>query len=170
MTFSLEGWAGDNAGLVTGREANRLFLSVSHTDATVPAGLFQGQLFGGVPYYPFIYVTCLTPGARHAIAITSQIVDSNVWYIEVAEVDFLMGRDPWATGVHLFALRLGSGAESQCTFLTAVIDDNVRRLVYEPPPQEPWFDWMARLQLSGSPDAVPLASGISKAHRAGSSS
>jgi len=59
-----------------------------------------------VPWYYDLSVTCLTPGARDAIAVTVDDVGDTVWSVEVAEVDLGMGEAPWSTGVHLFSAKL----------------------------------------------------------------
>ena len=52
-----------------------------------------------------------------------------VWSIEVAEVDWGAGRDPWKPGVHLFSVMLlAAGGHQSGTIATALIDADVKRV------------------------------------------
>jgi hypothetical protein len=123
--FWLDGWAGDNAGKVVGREPNTLLVAVTTTDYTLPpGGLFKKGYLDGVPYYYECWVDCLTPNARPAIA-TNVAFLGTVYAIEVMEMDWGDGKDPWAPGVHLFSVGLGEEGTESATLATAVIDDNL---------------------------------------------
>jgi hypothetical protein len=134
--FWLEGWAGDHAGSVIGRVPNTLLVSVSYTGdfmQEVPVGLFKHISFEGAEIYPYCDVECLTPNARAAFA-TKIDFSGNVVQIELLEADWPTDGDPWAPGVHLFAVQLhnhGQGAPRETeasTFATAVISDTGLRL------------------------------------------
>ena len=130
MAIWLASWAGDNAGAVIGRQNNRLLVSLTISDGTFPSGLFQRGDLNGTPWYFDIYVSCLTPGARDAIAIAcDQQNDSYVWSIEVAEVDWGLGKAPWQPGINLFSVMLlAAGGHQSGTVATTTIDDNVTRI------------------------------------------
>ena len=129
MGIWLNCWAGDHAGKVEGRQANRILVSLTHTDATFPAGLFQKGNLGGVPYYFEVYVTCLTPGTRGAIAVAVEDVGDYVWSIEVAEFDWGTGKTAWKAGVHLFSVMLLAGGGHQSGAIATVnIDKDVKRV------------------------------------------
>ena len=129
MGIWLNGWAGDHAGKVQGRQSNRLLVSLTHTDGTFPPGLFKKGDLDGTPWFFDIFVTCLTPGAREAIAIAVDDVGDYVWSIEVAEVDWGNGKSSWGPGVHLFSVMLLAGGGHQSgTMTTAIIDGGLRRI------------------------------------------
>lgn len=129
MGLWLNSWAGDHAGTTVGRQANRALISLTHTDGTFPPGLILKGDLGGVPYYYELYVSCLTPGARDAAAIAVDDVGDYVWSIEVAEVDWGLGKAPWQPGVHLFSVMLLAGGGHQSgTIATVIVDDKVRRI------------------------------------------
>jgi hypothetical protein len=131
MGFWLEGWSGDNAGKVVGRAANRLLVTITHTDGTFPTGYYKkGDLFG-TPWHYETLVTCLTPGAREAIATSVEAVNNEpyVLSIELAEVDYGGNKTAWEPGVHLFSVRLVGTNGNQATALTsAIIDDRLKRV------------------------------------------
>ena len=150
MGIWLQAWAGDHAGMVQGRQPNRLLVALTHTDATFPAALFQKGDLNGVPWYFNVYVTCLTPGAREAMAIAVAEAGDYVWSIEVAEVDWGTGKDPWQPGVHLFSVMLlAPGGHQSGTIATGIVDDNVRRVDAREPQRglPPWWPW--RWQVRG---------------------
>ena len=129
MGIWLEGWAGDHAGRVQGRQANRLLVALTHTDGTFPSGIFQKGDLDGIPWYFDMYVTCLTPGTREAIATAVDDVGDYVWSIEVAEVDWGTGKHQWDPGIHLLSVMLLAGGGHQSgTIATAVIDEGVKRI------------------------------------------
>jgi hypothetical protein len=133
MGIWLEGWAGDHAGQVDGRQPNRLLVAVTQTDLDFIDGFFdhEDEIFGGVPWYLNIHVSCLTPSSRFAIAVGIHDIGERLYSIEVAEVDFGNATDsPWKSGVHLFSLHLYShnywGDAS--TITTVIVDDKVKRI------------------------------------------
>jgi hypothetical protein len=129
MAIWIDGWKGDHAGKVVGRQTNRLLLSLTHSDASFPAGLFQKGDLGGVPWYFNLYVSCLTPGARKAIATSVDQAGDYVWSIEVAEVDWGDQKTSWTLGIHLFsAMLLAPVGHQSGTILTGIIDKDVKRI------------------------------------------
>ena len=129
MGIWLDGWAGDHAGKIHGRQPNRLLVALTHTDGTFPIGLIQKIDDHGLPDYPGVYVACLTPGARDATATAVDNVSGYVWSIEVAEVDYGTGKTPWQTDTHLFTVMLlAPGGHQTATITTALINDGVRRI------------------------------------------
>ena len=138
MTLLLNGWAGDNAGNVIGREPNTLLVALTASDPTEipPRGLTErgGDLPGGVHVYPYCQVACLTPNSRFAFVTNITPRGTFLYAIELMEVDLsYMGlpRDPWRPGVHLFSVELQDEANPfnlSTTIATAVIDDKVPRL------------------------------------------
>lgn len=130
MAIWLAGWTGDNAGPVVGRQNNRLLISLTISDGNFPPGLFQRGNLGGFPWYFDVYVSCLTPGSQDAIAIAcDQQNDSYVWSIEVAEVDWGLGKALWQPGINLFSVMLlAPGGQQSGTIVTANIDENVTRI------------------------------------------
>jgi hypothetical protein len=130
MAIWLAGWSGDNAGAVVGRQNNRLLVSLTISDGTFPPGLFQRGDLQGTPWYFDIYVSCLTPGSRDAIAVAcDQQGDSYVWSIQVAEVDWGLGKAPWQPGINLFSVMLlAAGGHQSGTIVSANIDDNLTRI------------------------------------------
>jgi hypothetical protein len=159
--FSLDGWAGDHAGAVIGRQPNRLLLTVSQTGGTSPPGLFQSADFQGVRWFYNLFVSCLTPNSRNAFAVGVTSIANNTWSILLAEVDFLGGRDPWEPGIQLFSVMLGQGGDQSTTLLTALIDEAVPRIEYQPPADpgggEEAFLLMERLRAAGSLDDLRQA-------------
>jgi hypothetical protein len=133
MSIWLHGWAGDHAGKVEGRQLNRLLVALTRTEGTpIPSALHTKGDLDGIPWYYGINVTCLTPGARDAIATAVDLVGDYVWSIEVAETDWGVGKkDPWTPGVHLFSVMLVNLNElityPSGTITTAVIGDKVVR-------------------------------------------
>jgi hypothetical protein len=130
VAFELDGWAGDHAGSVVGREPNTLLTALTTSDpSSAPVGLSQKADLDGTPWYVYCWVECLTPNARHAIATEiTRLGEANVFEIEVTEVDWGDGKDAWAAGVHLFGVSLAEGHNRCATIATAVITDTVRRL------------------------------------------
>lgn len=151
MGIWLDSWVGDHAGQVVGRQRNRLLISLTHTDGHFPAGLHQVGDFQGTPWYFNFYVTCLTPGSRDAIATAITDVGDYVWSVELAEVDWGEGLAPWEPGVHLFSsMLLAPGGQQSGTIGTAVIDESVKRIRYEPPdPAPPWEFMAMRIRAGG---------------------
>lgn len=144
MGIWLGSWAGDNAGIVEGRQRNRILVSLTHTDGTFPTGIFQKGDLDGIPWYFDLYVTCLTPGSRDAIAISVDDVGDYVWSVEVAEVDWGLGKAPWKPGVHLFSVMLLAGGGHQSgTIGTCIVDERVARV--------------DRAHLQGIPNSIWLA-------------
>ena len=134
-----------------GRQPNRLLISLTHTDGTFPPGLFRKGELAGIPWYYELTVTCLTPGARGAIATAVEQVQSGsyVWSIEVAEVDWGDGKAPWDNGVQLFAVTLQAPVGHQAgTIATAEIDAMVTRIKPSRPEEEPM---LLQLLLSRQP-------------------
>ena len=128
MGIWLNAWSGDNAGSVIGRQPNRLLIPLTHSDGTFPPGLVEHGKLGKVEWYYGLYVTCLTPGTREAIAITADRVGDYVWSVELAEVDWDEGKAPWQPGVHLFsAMLLAPVGHQSGTIGTVVVDENVIR-------------------------------------------
>lgn len=129
----LQGWTGDQAGNVEGRQPNRLLIALSLSDGTFPTGWYlQGQL-DGITDYPYIAVACLAPGSRYAMAtaVDQAGYQGLVYSIKLAEVDFGAGDTPWVTGVNLFSVTLAmDGGNQASTIATALIDDNVQRITF----------------------------------------
>ena len=144
MGIWLGAWAGDHAGTVEGRQPNRLLFSLTHTDATFPSGIHQkGDLYGTTWYFN-MYVTCLTPGTREAVAIAVDDIGDYVWSVEVAEMDWGGNKDPWKPGIHLFSVMLlANGGHQSGAIATVIIDDNVKRLDTKRDPIHEWWrhDW-----------------------------
>lgn len=153
MGIFLGAWAGDHAGSVTGRQANRLLVSLTHTDATFPTGLLQWGEFKGRRWYFNLSVTCLTPGSRPAMATAVDDVGDYVWSIEVAEVDWGdSSKSAWSSGVHLFsAMLLAPVGHQSGVIATAIIDDdhdfidvNKEKDTYDPYGWPTWARHVAR--------------------------
>jgi hypothetical protein len=84
---------------------------------------------GGIPWYFDTYVTCLTRGSRDAIATTVEEVGNYVWSIEVAEVDWNVGKAAWKVGTHLFSVMLlAAGGHQSGVIATVLIDKNVKKI------------------------------------------
>jgi hypothetical protein len=140
MPFWLEGWTGDNAGDIVGREPNTLLLTLTDDGQDFPDGLWEkGEALEGMPWYWMIGVTCLTPGARSAIATDIKYFPHagvSAFAIEVAEIAWGGEEDlhPWEPGVHLFAVDMVAyqGLSSATTLATAVIHPSVKRMSLEP--------------------------------------
>ena len=132
MAFWLDRWAGDHAGNVVGREPNTLLVAVTTDAPMLPAGLFQKGDLDGIPWYWNCWVECLTPNARDAIA-TKITSTGNVFAIEVREIDWGEGKDPWAPGVHLFSVDLlADEGNRSATIATAVISDSDKQFRLAP--------------------------------------
>lgn len=151
MAIWLGAWSGDNAGPVVGRQANRLLVSLTHSDGTFPPGIFEHGTLGKVTWYYDLYVTCLTPGARDAIAVSVDKVGDYVWSVELAEVDWEDGKSPWEPGIHLFSAMLLAPVGHQSGVIgTAVIDDALRR--YRLSDFEEAGQWRARWLMEAGRD------------------
>lgn len=129
MGIWLNGWDGDHAGKVVGRQTNRILVSLTHTDATFPTGLFKTAQLGGLTVYPDVNVICLTPTSREAMATSVEQVGGYVWSIEAVEVDWGTGKKPWKLGVNLFSVMLLASVGHQSgTIATVVIDKHVKKI------------------------------------------
>ncbi len=138
MGIWINGWQGDHAGKVIGRQPNRLLISLTHTDGSFPTGLLEKGELDGIPWYFGVNVTCLTPGARGAVATVVEKVGDYVWSIELAEVDWGDGKAPWAEGVQLFSVMLlANGGHQSGTIATAEIDATVKRIAPRLPDEGP---------------------------------
>lgn len=145
MAIWLGSWAGDHAGKVEGRQHNRLLISLTHSDGTFPSGIFQKGDLNGVPWYFNMYVTCLTPNSRYAIATSVDKIGDYVWSVEMAEVDWGDGKDPWKPGVHLFsAMLLANGGHQSGVIGTVIIDKSVKRIDMTEPRPGWWLAWRAQ--------------------------
>jgi hypothetical protein len=124
---------------VVGRQTNRALIALTFTDGEIPAAFFQtvdlGAVFqlpalNGILYYYNMYVSCLTPGARAAFATALDPVNINdsVYSVEMAEVDFGDGLNPWTPGVNLFSVACQSGTDESAAITTVVVDGSVRRI------------------------------------------
>jgi hypothetical protein len=138
MSNWLASWAGDNAGPVVGRQNNRLLVSLTTQDGTIPSGLFQqNSTVFGTPWFFELYVNNLAPGSRDAIAIACDDLSYGfAWSIEVAEVDYGLGKAPWQPGVNLFSVLLfAPGGVASATIATTTVDDKVTRIDFSQQPQ-----------------------------------
>jgi hypothetical protein len=125
MAFWLEGWSGDNAGEVIGREANSLLVAFTTEGGEYPPGLFlQSDALGFTSYYE-CFVECLTPNARSAIATDISIAGGGLVTIRLAELDLGASKEPWAKGIHLFGVSLYDKGNESTTFATALITGEV---------------------------------------------
>jgi len=57
MGVWLQGWAGDNAGPLVGRDPNRLLVAVTISDGQYPMALYEHGDLGGHPWFFDLYVT-----------------------------------------------------------------------------------------------------------------
>ena len=139
MGLWLEGWTGDNAGRIAGRKPNTLLVSATFTPNDYPAGIMDAPFEIGPFPLPNLSVDCLTPNARHAEVVDIQWSKglTDAWSLEVAEIAYGPGLDPWEPGVHLFAVHTSahSGPEPiyATTLATAVIESSVRRIAFAEP-------------------------------------
>jgi hypothetical protein len=141
----INGWAGDNAGNIVGRQPNTLLIAATTTAPTRrrPRGLSPRgtkDLGDGVFVNFWCHVECLTPNSWYAYATKVTRPHYYVCEIELMEVaasDPLGGGgEPWGPGVHLFSVSVEDEDERgvvnfdnvSTTIATAVIDDKVARL------------------------------------------
>ncbi len=123
MAFWINGWNGDAAGTVMGREPYRALISLTHSEGDFPIGIHQSGDLDGVTWYYNFSATCLTPGSMSAIVTKVEDVGDYVWSVEVTPHDF--GGDSganWAPGVHLFSLMLfGPDGNQSGTIATVIV-------------------------------------------------
>src|SRR5205814_7556635 len=101
----LNGWAGDNAGSVVGRQPNTALVAVSCTSGDYPQ-VFDTWDLDGTTWYPYISAECLTPGVMPAIVTNiEKSVDLFMWSLQVTPSNYGGGTPSnvaWKPGVHLF--------------------------------------------------------------------
>jgi hypothetical protein len=125
MAFWLDGWCGDNAGEVTGREPNTLLVALTTEAGEYPPGLFlHSDALGFTSYYE-CSVDCLTANARDAVATSISFLGGNLVAIQLAELELGGGKEPWAKGIHLFGVSLNNKGNQSATFATAFISGEV---------------------------------------------
>jgi hypothetical protein len=141
MALWLDGWAGDHAGNVVGRNPNTLLVAASFERETgPPANIDMTQEWGGITIHPAFFVDCLSPNAAPAYVTKIRYIAGQPTY----EAELAMIEDPawthWAPGVHLFTVQLHDREYNWAhTFATAVINDDVSRLTFHR--EETWQIW-----------------------------
>jgi hypothetical protein len=155
MGYWLEGWTGDNAGPTVGRKPNTLLVTEIASEGHKTTAFRYSVQVQGKPWYPYLYVSCLTPGAKEAV-VTG--VEGNVggyfsvWSVELTEADFGVG-DHWTSGVHIFSVAVNvsnvGGAERPfaTTLATAVIDERVPKVDFNEPGVA--AEWVKTMQMEG---------------------
>lgn len=133
MGIWLNGWAGDHAGQVEGREPYRALVALTHTNGQFPSGLFQFGDLEGKSWYYNIYATCLTPGSKSAIVTKVDDVGDYVWSLEMTPWEW--GNDqlaPWQAGVHLFSIMMLADGGSQSGTIATVVVPSRRADIVKP--------------------------------------
>lgn len=135
MAFWINGWSGDGAGTVVGREPYRALFSLTHSEGDFPIGIHQSGDLDGITWYYNFSTTCLTPGAMPAIVTNVIDVGDYVWSAEVTPHDW-GGTDAanWAPGVHLFSLMLfGPDGNQSGTIATVIVPKKPMKAVRATP-------------------------------------
>ena len=126
MSLCLNGWAGDHAGSVVGRQPYTALISITNTTIDFPyLALSTRQDIGRTVWhpgqtflYPYIKATCLTPGAVPALVTKVDPIDdfyiysnTNVYSLAVTPWGFErdIGKiETWKPGVHLFSIEIAT--------------------------------------------------------------
>lgn len=131
MAFWINGWNGDAAGTVMGREPYRALISLTHSEGDFPIGIHQSGDLDGITWYYNFSATCLTPGSMPAIVTKVVDVGDYVWSVEVTPHDW-GDKDAtnWAPGVHLFSLMLyGPDGNQSGTIATVIVPKKTMKAV-----------------------------------------
>jgi hypothetical protein len=109
MGIWLNAWAGDNAGLVMGRQQQPYRALVAYTKSDFDhsfAFLNKFDLGDGTIFFAQIEAICLTaPNAMDAIVTKADLLGSWIYSLELTPVQE-KGKIPWNTGVHLFGITI----------------------------------------------------------------
>ena len=122
MAIWLNGWSGDNAGAVQGRQPYRALISLTITDGTWPVALIQSGDLDGTTWFYNIYATCLTPGSMSAIVTHVEDIGDYVYSLRVHPWQFGdEQKAAWEPGVHLFSVMMLGGGGSQSAAIASVV-------------------------------------------------
>jgi hypothetical protein len=142
MGIWIEGFTGDAAGKVVGREPNTLLVTVSRDVANGLADPLSTVKIGDVEVFQSFHLTCLTAGSLDAWVTRVRVFGTyrSVYELRVAQVDLGLGEGvdrevafvPWEPGVHLFSVIIFALNEPMgrylSTFATAVINKKVKQI------------------------------------------
>ena len=136
MSFSLNAWAGDNAGSIVGRQFSRALVAVTYTEDDLPLALFSKGDLDGTSWYWQIDVECLTPNARTAMVTKVEDAGANVFSLEITPWKFPEdGKVDWEPGVHLFSITISGDdytAGQSGTIATVIIPPKLKVKSFSP--------------------------------------
>lgn len=122
MAIWLNGWTGDNAGPVVGRQNYTALISLTITDATYPVALFQKGDVDGTSWYFNITAKCLAPNSMYAIV--TDVEDLGGYVFSLTVIPWHFGKTPqgeWQPGVNLFSIMMLGGGGSQSGTIASVL-------------------------------------------------
>lgn len=122
MAIWLNGWTGDNAGPIIGRQNYRALISLTHTDGSWPVALIQKGDLEGTPWYFNITAVNLAPDSMYAIVTDVDDLGGYVYSLTVKPWQFSnTPHGEWQPGVNLFSIMMLGGGGSQSGTIASVI-------------------------------------------------